>query len=53
MGSKLSYCCSIQGTNSDTDENDIPLQDIDDNEPNNFNRNLQRDQQIRGDFHDF
>lgn len=53
MGSKL-CCCGQSSTSSDTEETDIPLQEIDEYEPYNFNRNVQRSQQhIRGDLVDY
>lgn len=53
MGSKLCCCRRYTDNNSDTEFTAIPLQQIDDNEPYNFNRNVQRNQHIRGDVIDF
>lgn len=46
-------CCCVQKTRTDTEEPATPLQDIDDYEPYNFNRNVQRNQNIRGDMVDY
>ncbi len=53
MGSKCCCCYRAQPTNRDTEMAVIPLQEIDDYEPYNFNRNIQRNQHIRGDMVDF